>query len=106
MPKQRGTAVTLDLYDAEDNVMKHLSRVTIPFGVLKLALKLNEELDTENISESDLDAIVAVVVEVFGGAVTADELYHHADSGDMLAVFTQIAAKAANLLNPTAPPGR
>lgn len=102
MAKQ-GAPVQLTLYDADDEPIKELSRLVVPWGILKRAVRLVKNLDVDNVSEEDLDVITALVVEVFGDKVTMEELEKHADIGDMLSVLTMIVAKAG-LAMPAANP--
>jgi hypothetical protein len=101
-----GTIVELKLYDQKDEAIKTCQRPIIPWGILKRAVKLSREIDQENLKEEDVDLIAALVVEIFDGQVTLDELDKYADVSDMIAVINMIVTKASrsmklDAVNPT-----
>lgn len=98
-----GTPVKLTIYDADDEPVKELSRLVIPWGILKRAVRMVEHLDLEHVKEEDIDAISALIVEVFGGKVTIEELDAGADLDDMIACLEQVISKARGMV-PNAPP--
>lgn len=99
-----GTPITLNLYDAEDNVVKTLIRSTVPWGLLKRALRLTKGMDMDNLTEQNLDDIAGLVVIIFGDKVTIEDLDKGADTSDMITTIMQIVAKAESLMpNPPHP---
>jgi hypothetical protein len=99
-----GTPITLNLYDSDDNVIKTLSRSVIPWGILKKAVRLMRKINTDNLSEQDVDEIAGLVVTIFGDKVTIDDLDKGADTSDMVATIMQIVTKAESLMpNPPIP---
>lgn len=103
--KRTGTAIRLTFYDESDEVIREYSRIIIPWGILKRALRLAKDNNLEEPDEALLDELSALVVEVFGGVFTADELEKHADMMDIISVFQQVISKARNVIpeNPTPP---
>jgi hypothetical protein len=100
-----GTPVQLTLYNTDDEPVKELSRLVVPWGILKRALRLVKSLDPENLNEDDLDTITALVAEVFGSdKVTIRELDEGADMGDMLSVLNMVVAKAGMAMPVTGNP--
>lgn len=101
--EKSGTPVQLTLYNADDEPIKELSRLVIPWGILKRSVRLAKNVDPNHLGEEDIDAITALVKEVFGDNVTMKELEDGADVGDMLSVLQMIVAKAGGAM-PTQPP--
>lgn len=95
-----GTPIKLTLYGPEDEVLKELSRATVPWKLLKRAVGLSKGMDEANLTENDLDALAQLVVDFYGGKVTLQELEEGADAGELLAVLQAIVTKASTL-NPT-----
>lgn len=90
------TALTIRIYDAEDNYVEH-NRLFLPWGILKVAVRLAKQLNgksEDELGEEDIDAIAAVIVEVFGGKFSIDELNKGCDVNEVLAVFQNIVARA------------
>jgi hypothetical protein len=104
MPK---ASVELDLYDADDEKVKSLHRLIVPWGILKKAARLNKRLGKakdEDLAEEDIDEVTDLVIEIFGEEkVTRLELDMYADIGDMITVIKTIAQRAHGLI-PNAPP--
>ena len=98
MTVKQGTPVQLTFYDANDEVTATYSRLVIPWGILKRAVRLMETLDQANMSEADVDAIAGLVVEVFGNQFSVADLDSGADVGEMLAVLTAIVQRARGVL--------
>jgi hypothetical protein len=97
------TPMKLTIYDPETSeVKKDLVQLFVPWKLLKVAIRLMGDIDQTNLTEADMDAIAALVAEVFGGRVTVEELNNGSDIGEMFAVVEQIVAKA-NGVNPTLP---
>ena len=101
--------ITLTLYDKDNEQIKNLTRVIVPWGILKKAIGLTKAVDFSDISkldEADVDAIAGLVVQIFDGQVTLGELDSGADVGDMIAVIESIIARSGALVkeNPTFPP--
>jgi hypothetical protein len=99
--------VELKLYDANDEVVKDLHRLIVPWGVLKKANRLGKRLKKskeEELEDADIDEISSLVVEIFGeDRVTVEELDKYADVGDLISVILSIANRAKGII-PNAPP--
>jgi hypothetical protein len=103
MPK---APVELDLYDENSDNIKHLSRVVVPWGILKKAVRLYKRIgkDAEEISEDSIDEMAGLVIEVFGEAqVSREELDKYADLGDMINLIKTLVTRGHGLI-PNAPP--
>jgi hypothetical protein len=100
-----GTPIELKLYDAEDNVIKTLTRSIVPWGMMKRALRLANHLNRltdETMSEASMDEITGFIAAVFSDSVSVAELDAGADTGDMVTVMQQIISKAQGLMPPNA----
>lgn len=95
----------ITLYSPTDEPTEYTRKI-VPFGFLKQAIELSTEIgDGETVSAELLDAIGDLVVQVFGGQFTLDDLNNGADQGEVIAVLTSIIARANTLIkaNPTLP---
>lgn len=102
MPQKKKTPVELTIYGTDDDVLKELSRLIVPWGLLKKAAKL-QQIEQENLEAADIDEITDLVLEIFEGQVTREELEKGADLGDMLTVIMSIVMRAKGLV-PNEPP--
>ncbi|MDD5367458.1 MAG: hypothetical protein PHQ40_00370 [Anaerolineaceae bacterium] len=105
-----GTPITITLYDAEDAPIKTFTRSVVPWGILKRAIKMAKQLNTDaldpaNLDEKILDELAGLVVTIFGDRFTIDDLDKGADVTDMIAVIEQIVNKAGGLVPNPPPPG-
>jgi hypothetical protein len=102
------TPIKITFYDGNDEIVKEFSRATIPWGILKRAVSLSRSVgrDTQEVSGTQLDEIAQLVVDLFGGQFTVDELNKGVDIGDMMAILDGIVTRAGELVraNPTTPP--
>lgn len=103
MPKP--TPMTITIYDPEtDEVKSTHTRLFVPWRLLKAAIRLAKSMDVENMSEDDVDALAALVVESFGNRFSVADLNDGADISEMVSVLNTIIAKArGGLGNPTLP---
>lgn len=106
MPEPIATPLKITLYDENSEPVHTYTRSFVPWKLLKAATKLAKGLDPRDLSEGDVDALAALVVEAFGGQFTVDQLNDGADIGEMLTVLNLIVSKARTGMggNPT-PPG-
>jgi hypothetical protein len=102
-----GTPLTITLYDENDEIKATYSRAFVPWRILKAAVRLAKSFDVNNMSEDDVDALAALVVEAFGNRFSVEDLNNGADVTEMVAVLQMIINKARGFLptNPT-PPGQ
>ena len=105
MPKS-GTPIKLTIYNADDEPVKELSRLVVPWGILKRAVRMMDKMDVENPTEEDIDAISGLIVQIFGDKVTIEELDNGADMDDMISCLRQIIAKARGLVPNPPPPAK
>ena len=106
------SAITLKLYDENNEVKQELSRSFIPWGILEIAIDLQEEfdniqVDAENkqidIGREQLQKLTDFIVFLFGNKVTADELKNSASLEDMFSTFQQVFVMVSQMMtkNPT-----
>lgn len=100
--------ILLSLYDREtQEVTQTLSAVFVPFEILKEAISLGKRLNGKDAAElepADIDAVAALVKEIFPSSVTLDMLLKHADVMDMMSVIQNINARGVQSMDPTFPP--
>lgn len=97
------TPMVIRLYDNEDN-FKEYTRSFVPWKLMKLAVTIAKNLNVENMGEKDVDALAAMVVEVFGNQFSIEDLNEGADMSEMIAVLNTIVSKAkGSNSNPTKP---
>ena len=98
--------VELTIYDSENEPVKKLSRLIVPWGVLKKAVRLAKSIakNPDDLGESDLDELTGLIIQVFGeDKITREELEAGADIGDMIVTIQAIVGRGQGLL-PNAPP--
>ena len=98
--------IEITLYDENDAIKAKYTRSKLPWGIPKKAVQLSKSLgDVENISESDIDAIAGMVVEIFGDQFTVEDLDKSSDVSEMMTVIQSIVTRAGVLVqaNPTLP---
>lgn len=97
--------VELTIYDSENEPVKKLSRLIVPWGVLKKAVRLAKSITkADDLGESDLDELTGLIIQVFGeDKITREELEAGADVGDMIVTIQAIVGRGQGLL-PNAPP--
>jgi hypothetical protein len=104
--------LTLTLYGVDDEVKRQVSRSIIPWGVLELAIDLQEEFenvafneagDPQNITRDQVARLTDFIVFIFDNAVTADEVKSGASLADMFALYRQIFSRVSEIMqkNPT-----
>src|SRR5574340_1815565 len=94
--------LTIRLYDP-NNEFKEYSRAIVPWGVFKLAIRLSKNINEQDPTEEDLDAIAGLIIMAFGDQFTLDELDKGADATEMMTILNTIMAKA-NAWNKAATP--
>lgn len=102
------TPIKLTLYKPNNDVYKELITTFVPWKLMKKAIavtKLPGFQDTSKLDEADADAIAGLVVDLFSGEVTLNELDEHADMGDMITTIQSIVSRAHGVIsqNPTPP---
>lgn len=98
------TPLTIRLYDADGEYTEY-TQMIIPWGIMKMAIAISENMNTEKPTAADIDALAGLVVAVFGNRFTVEELDKGAEVSEMMAVINNIVARASNLIksNPTKP---
>lgn len=88
----RSAPITINFYDADDNITATYTRSTVPWSVLKSYLFLQS--DMENMTEKEqADAISDFVVMAFGDRFSRADLDRYADAGDVLSTFAEFALR-------------
>jgi hypothetical protein len=97
--------VSITIYDQETSEpIRTLRRGFIPWRILGTAVRLSKNLNPTNMTEEDVASITDLVVDTFGGKVTAEELRDGADVEEMMNVIFAIIARAnGTVTNPTPP---
>lgn len=98
------TPIKITLYGADQEADREFVCRIIPWGILKKAVALTKDLDEQNISEEQIDAIADLVVQAFGGQFSIEDLDMGADAGEMIVVLQAIVARASTMMkmaNPT-----
>lgn len=104
--------ITLTLYEGDDEAKRTLTRSFLPWGILELAIDLQEEFaDVEiaqdgavnNIRREQIEKLTDFVVFIFGDRATTDDLKKGASVEDMFSVFKQVFAMVGGIMakNPT-----
>ena len=102
------TPMRITLYDPETNEERETyTRMFVPWKLLKAAVRLSKNLNINDITEEDADALAGLVVEAFGNKFSIEDLNEGSDISEMLTVMNQIIGKARGSMagNPTLPGG-
>ena len=94
--------IKITLYDENDEVKAEFSRSTIPWGILKKALKL-QSIDKKGVSDADLDKISGLVCEIFGNKITLDDIDKYVDVEEVMAVFAAVISRASSMSSGSIP---
>lgn len=101
------TPMQITLYDPATNEVKAThSQLFVPWKLLKAAIQISKNLDPENMTKEDADALAGLVVETFGNRFSIEDLNNGADVSEMVAVLNTIIAKASGGIANPPPPGR
>ncbi len=91
--------IKLTLYDENNEVKRELVRTFIPWGILEVALDLQEDfssIETDgkgnpvNIQREQIEKLTEFVMFLFGNSVTSEELNLGASLQDMFSTFRQV----------------
>jgi hypothetical protein len=92
--------IELHFYDEDDEVIQTYTKRMLPWGLLKKAIKLSENLtDADDITEEEFDRISGYICGVFGDKFTPKELEDHADISEVMGTFRGIVKRAKALGN-------
>ena len=86
--------IELNLYDAQDEVVKTLHKAGVRWEVLKKATKLRHEAQADD-GEKLMDGVVAIIAELFAGQATADEIANGANADELMACWMQIITSSS-----------
>ena len=106
--------ITLTLYAPdyeESGEKKEFIQGFIPWKFLKQAMRLSKQLGSgesvaEQLNDELVDALTDLVVAVFGGRFSKEDLESKAEMMDVISVIQQIVAFAGGSLDPTEPGNR
>jgi len=104
--------IELKLYDENNEIVKTLTRSFVPWGILEIAIELQEDFSGVgiaqdgspiNIGVEQIEKLTEFVVFIFGDAVSTDELKKGASLVDIFSVFRQVFAMVEGIMakNPT-----
>lgn len=103
-----GTPISITFYNPDDSIKAEYSKVRIPLGMVDIALELAERME-KNTDKETWQAVLALLVEIFGNQFTLAELKNGADLGEIESTFKMIMVKISNTMagsgakNPTSP---
>ncbi len=101
------TPIRLTLYNPETNeVARELSRVYLPWKLLKTCVELNEahKLDSEaSLTSDSIEILESLVCEVFNNQITPKDLQDGADMVEVLTVYNAIMTRAYMAMPPANP---
>lgn len=86
--------IELNLYDAQDEVVKTLRKTGVRWEILKKATKLRQEAATDGGSDL-MDGVVAIIADLFAGQATADEIERGANADELLVCWMQIITSSS-----------
>jgi hypothetical protein len=98
----KGTALQITLYGENDEVKAIYTRSIIPWGIMKRAIRFSKSFDMENMTEEAADELAGLVVDIFNGQFTVDELNRSSDIGDMFSILMMIVNKVKRMI-PSSP---
>lgn len=94
MAKKTFAPVELTLYDVNDEPIKTYSKSVIRWGLMKQAIAIAKQVDGEDFSSADFDAMSAFVCRVFDDQFTPDELESGADIAEIINVLSSVVRRA------------
>ncbi len=105
-------SIKLTLYDENNEIKRELVRTFIPWGILEVALDLQEdfsniEMDKDgtpiNIQREQIEKLTEFIMFLFGNSVSAEELNLGASLQDMFSTFRQVSVMVSQIMaqNPT-----
>jgi len=104
--------LSITLYGDDDEALQTYTRTRIPVDILMQVLEFADaygELDTEKMSIPEvkgmMDALIGLVVEIFGSQFNASELRKGCEMSVMMSVIEQTVARVRIIAtaNPTSP---
>ena len=90
--------ITLNFYDADDEIIATHSKSVISWEVLKRAIMIAERIDEEGDYASFFTEIESIICFAFGDKFAPADL-SQADVGDVISTFQQIANRATMVKN-------
>lgn len=93
-----GAPIQITLYGEDNEVKQTYTRMFVPWKLLKVAVRLQKSINPEAMNEEDVNAIAALVCEVFGGQFSIEDLNNGADIGEMMTVLQAIISRTTGAL--------
>lgn len=99
-----GAPISLIFYDKETNEpVKTYTRTFIPWKLMKRVAKLmkvfGKGFAVEDMNEEAVDEITGLIVDIFGGQFTVQELEDCSDFDEMVVVLNQVMHKITGSIN-------
>ena len=85
--------MVLHFYNNENEAEKTYTRTFVPWKILKEAVKL-QGIKEDAITAEQVDEINSLIVSIFGGQFTKEDLEEKADLGECLAVIQTVLTAA------------
>ena len=107
--------IKLTFYEPEDGSIKsEFATCILPWGIMKRAMRfakrfgsVGASLDIADMTDEDVEEISGLVVDLFGGRFTMQDLENHTDLPEVVTVMQAIFTKAgASMTNFQKPKGR
>ena len=102
-----GTALVLNLYGEDNELIRTCTRTFVPWKMLKKAVKLHKQIGRKSIDEfeeTDMDALTTYIMEVFPGQELSIEILdEQSDVGEMMNVVKSVMSNARGVMDPTLP---
>jgi hypothetical protein len=100
-----GAPITIQFYDKETNEPKKaFTRTFIPWKLLKRVSKLmkvfGNDFDLDKLDDESVDEISNLIVDIFGGQFTREELEDCTDLPEMVVVLQSVLGKVNHAMNP------
>ena len=101
--------LVLNLYDQDNEITKTVTRVFVPWKMLKKGVALHKQIGSkpaEEYEEADIDALTGYIMAVFDGqGLTVEILDEQSDITEMITVIRSVVNRAKGIMDPTLPPG-
>jgi hypothetical protein len=102
-----GTALVLNLYGEDNELIRTCTRTFVPWKMLKKAVNLHKQIGKKNIDdfeEADMDALTNYIMEVFPGQdLSIEVLDEQSDVMEMMTVVRTVMSNARGVMDPTLP---
>jgi hypothetical protein len=102
---EKKTPILFTLYEPETGEVKaEYATFIVPFGILETAVLMAETLDLQNLKTEDINALAALVVDLFGKRFELEDVKKYADVEDTITVMNSIMSRARAAMPKSADP--